>query len=397
MDSTFLDSLRYRGEGVDLDFKQAQYRFVGGHENEKAELLKDILAMANSWRAGTAYILLGFKEVSGGPAEVVGINESINDAALQQFVGSKVKPTLEFKYQEPGYEGKTVGVISIPKQSRPFFLEHRYGGLKSNVVYVRRGSSTVEADPLEVIKMGTMDSGRSRPSVEISVTQADFSQLESVYERRYFSFEELPDYRDEASIGPYGLPVYSENRDYWREFAEFVQIHCATVELQFCLKNTSGFALTGTKLEVRVHSIEGPPVALIVGRHLPECPNTTLGGTGIFSTPLLGDYVTKGELRTTVDEDGESQVFHARLGKLLPGESLRASDTLGIRAMGPGKVLVAYRLLAEELEQPMQFELEVEFAGKSAHLNVEGLEDFLHEPIAITLLGKAMPQLLGND
>jgi predicted HTH transcriptional regulator len=42
-------------------------------DDEKSELLKDILGFANAWRRATAYILIGVKEVRGGRSNVVGI------------------------------------------------------------------------------------------------------------------------------------------------------------------------------------------------------------------------------------------------------------------------------------------------------------------------------------
>src|SRR5690349_2457872 len=72
----FLERLRYKGEGPDLDFKQAQYRFIGASEFEKCELLKDVLAVANAYRLGSGYILIGFKDQTPHPAEVVGIAPS---------------------------------------------------------------------------------------------------------------------------------------------------------------------------------------------------------------------------------------------------------------------------------------------------------------------------------
>ncbi len=155
-----LSRLRYRSEGPDIDFKSAQYRFNGGSEVDKAEMLKDILAIANSWREGPGYILLGFKDNRPHPAEVVGIQDSIDDSRIQQFVNSKVKPKLTFSYEEHLYEGMTVGVITIPKQKRPFYITNAYGRLKSNVVYVRRGSSTDEAEPPEATAMAINDDGR---------------------------------------------------------------------------------------------------------------------------------------------------------------------------------------------------------------------------------------------
>ena len=55
-----------------LDFKAKQYRLEGARYEEKAELLKEILAFANSWRQSDAYILLGISESSLGQKEVLG-------------------------------------------------------------------------------------------------------------------------------------------------------------------------------------------------------------------------------------------------------------------------------------------------------------------------------------
>ena len=53
-----------RSEGDTLDFKKENYRFKKGSENG-SELLKDILAMANAWKATDAYIIIGVQEIDG--------------------------------------------------------------------------------------------------------------------------------------------------------------------------------------------------------------------------------------------------------------------------------------------------------------------------------------------
>ena len=60
-DSRLLENLLNQAEGPALDFKQEQYLFDNADVGTKAELLKDILALANSWRLATAYILIGVK------------------------------------------------------------------------------------------------------------------------------------------------------------------------------------------------------------------------------------------------------------------------------------------------------------------------------------------------
>ena len=96
LDLQLLESLFHEAEGASLDFKSTQYRFENAHDGDKAELLKDILAFANSWRRTTAYILIGVEEVKGGRSNVVGVEKHLDDASLHQFVNGKTQRPVEF-------------------------------------------------------------------------------------------------------------------------------------------------------------------------------------------------------------------------------------------------------------------------------------------------------------
>ena len=50
LDPRLVESLLHQAEGAYLDFKATQYPFENADQGQKAELLKDILAFANSWR-----------------------------------------------------------------------------------------------------------------------------------------------------------------------------------------------------------------------------------------------------------------------------------------------------------------------------------------------------------
>ena len=81
-----LEQLLYESEGTTLDFKQEQYPFAKASEDEKSELLKDILGFVNCWRRAEAFILIGVEDVPGGRGVVHGISEHLPDHSLQQFV-----------------------------------------------------------------------------------------------------------------------------------------------------------------------------------------------------------------------------------------------------------------------------------------------------------------------
>ena len=153
-DNETLESLLNMQEGPALDFKQEQYRFNGAGHQEKSELLKDILAFANSQRYRTAYILIGVREGQGGRSEVVGVEEHLDDANLHQFVNSKTNRPVEFSYFQFYVQDKEIGVLRIPIQTRPVYVLSNYGKVKANIVLMRDGSSTSKASPDQIADMG---------------------------------------------------------------------------------------------------------------------------------------------------------------------------------------------------------------------------------------------------
>ena len=59
MTNELFERLLYEEEGTTIDFKKEQYRFVKATDEEKSELLKDILGFANAFRRSATYILIG--------------------------------------------------------------------------------------------------------------------------------------------------------------------------------------------------------------------------------------------------------------------------------------------------------------------------------------------------
>ena len=157
MNPELIDELLNQEEGVSLDFKSAQYPFSGATDEDKSELLKDVLGFANAWRTEEAYILIGVEEVKGGRSKVVGVCDHFDDANLQQFINSKTNCPVSFSYETCTFENKQIGVIRIPLQERPVYLIKKYGKLQQDVVYIRRGTSidiTKPAKLEEVARMG---------------------------------------------------------------------------------------------------------------------------------------------------------------------------------------------------------------------------------------------------
>src|SRR5262245_60953531 len=104
-----------------------------------------------------AYILIGVEEVKGGRSIVHGVAQHLNDNDLQQFVNSKTNRPVRLSYEAFAFEGKQVGVITVPCQKRPFLINSDYGKLKKQTVYARQGSSTYTVLPDELARMASAD------------------------------------------------------------------------------------------------------------------------------------------------------------------------------------------------------------------------------------------------
>ena len=180
MDRSLLEQLLYEEEGPTLDFKRDQYAFAKATEDEKSELLKDILGFVNCWRRADAFILIGVEDVQGGRGIVHGIFDHLQDHSLQQFVNNLTNRPIQFGYEACEVEGKQVGVIRIESQRRPVFLKRDYGKLKKGEVYVRRGSSTDHtkpADPDEIALMGSSQNvGAKEASLAVEFAALDREQ-----------------------------------------------------------------------------------------------------------------------------------------------------------------------------------------------------------------------------
>lgn len=243
-----IEKILYEEESSTLDFKRDQYPFQGASDEQKSEVVKDILAFANAWRRTTAYILIGVEEVKGGRSRVVGVSSHFDEASLQQLVNSKTNRPIEFAYKALSFEGVSLGLIVIPPQQRPFFLKRDFGKLKANCVYVRRGSSTAVADPDEVSRMGAttaldavvpvVDLQFADPEKRIALGSS--LEVESLVVK-------VPERSSIPSVtGGFGFL----NADYYREYAECIEQFGLLRPFGFVLYNPGSSLAINARLEI---------------------------------------------------------------------------------------------------------------------------------------------------
>lgn len=247
----------YESESDSLDFKRDQYKFSGASDNEKSELLKDIVAMANSWRRVDGYIVIGIEDRPEKPNVLHGVTEHIDDASIQQFINSKVSGICTFEYMTYTKDEKTYGILRIPVQKRPLFLLRDYGKLKANTVYVRRGSSTDEAKPDEISKMGSDQYELSTKAiVEVGFFDRSKGQMigaEIDVETTYFVvLDDIPDY-PESEHG--SMPTLRMTRsDYYRDLVDYINFNSSFTPVHFAITNKGDREAVNLRVEIEIFS-----------------------------------------------------------------------------------------------------------------------------------------------
>src|SRR5207245_718297 len=115
-----LAALLQCSESETLDFKSKQYPFTGATDEEKSELLKDIVAMANAWKTSDGFILIGIEEKHERVVGVCGADATLHDHDVQQFINTKINRPVSFRIELQSYQNATLTIVHIDKvQFRP--------------------------------------------------------------------------------------------------------------------------------------------------------------------------------------------------------------------------------------------------------------------------------------
>jgi len=377
---SLIDALLFEAEGAELDFKREQYPFEGEDDRTKSELLKDILAFANAWRRTDAYILIGIQEVAEGESTVVGIAGHIDDAKLQQFVNSKTNRPVEFSYTPMTFRSKQIGVIHIPVQERPIFLTRDYGALRRNTVYLRRGSSTDEARPDEIARMGqaVSDGLKLKPLlVPMIAIGSDWSELveTTTFETvclKHPDIDSLPDYSPPQSSGPYGMPVYSlfgqTNSAFYRDRAEYQRFRLKLRPIRMAVRNDGTALASGVKFTIQVadpiHAIE-----LALESDRPKAPRREWSPIDNIRPISMNQETPDIELTRT----NAGWTISAYFGKVQAKDTSVTSEQLFVGASTSGLVELPVSIFADELSTPVIAVLSIEYSVTEQVVTVEQL------------------------
>ena len=132
------DLIEYHDENLNLDFKGAHYA-----KGNNADLIKDIIAMANADTNDECYIIIGVIRNDEGQKVIRGMDRKdfTDDANYQQLIRENVEPDVKFEYSLYEYAGKCFGVFKIGNcDNKPYMMKKDYNKLEKGDSWIRKGS-----------------------------------------------------------------------------------------------------------------------------------------------------------------------------------------------------------------------------------------------------------------
>jgi Putative DNA-binding domain len=370
------EQMLLRGESETLDFKRAQYPFVGASDDDKGELLKDILAMANAWRSEDAFILIGVDEVSGSKAQPVGITTHLEDASVQQFVNAKTQRPIKFNSYNVEMLGRTVGVIQIPVQERPFYLSLDYGKLKKQTVYLRRGSSTDIADLDEIAKMGAPIAALGAQDIDVGFYDRSTRVLGSnsialkAVSHDFGPRGEIPDYSTRIAVGNgmwFTNRTGVDNVDYYRDLADFAYEVGLLRPIMITAINRGKMAAR----EVRIELILEDPDHEYLLRTASDYPYYPPQKSSLFDMAVRAVH----PVGPTVEIVQSVTSWHLtyNLGNIQPGRAIWHDKPVYIGSSSREAAEFKGLIFADSLQAPKSFSLLVNFTVERRVLTLDQL------------------------
>lgn len=182
-------------EGPTLDFKKEEYK-----KESKQDLIKDIMAMANSLNNNVKRIIIGVKKTPIN-TEVLGL-ECVEDvASYENIIQENVEPNINFNYEAYNYSDDiTLGVFEIyDNNDRPYMMKKDCGGLKKGDIWIRKGTRNSRATRADLDKMIKLREGFVS-SEEVSIGFGKNFDNEITLKRSTLKKEDFPSEKEKERL-----------------------------------------------------------------------------------------------------------------------------------------------------------------------------------------------------
>lgn len=165
-----VDALVEEGETPTVDLKR---QLAVDTMSQKAELIKDVIALANTKASGPRYLLIGFTDLGDyfDPedlqvrAERDRLLESLREERLQEIISEYTTPVLQIRYTKAEYHKGPIGKLQILRDATqiPYAVRKTLGStdkkdksakqVREGQVFLRDGTVTREARQDEIERM----------------------------------------------------------------------------------------------------------------------------------------------------------------------------------------------------------------------------------------------------
>ncbi len=219
MTKDYMMELLKRGESTSLDWKREfPHGMLKGRSDPywdqgRAEVLKDIIAIANAEENGSGYLVYGIED-TGASRNVVGLSRSWDDATFQTWAENAFDPPPRFTYTEIEWDhGWKIGVFTIERSAvYPHVVKEMLGSvIHKGQVWFRRGSKNSVALRGDLERMFTDE----KPFTFTNLDDNDpvFKRVTDYYRERGFepSLPFLTD-KDSKLAQGYTLAYYPDTR-----------------------------------------------------------------------------------------------------------------------------------------------------------------------------------------
>jgi len=374
-------------ESETFDFKSGQYKFYGGTDDEKSELLKDVIAFANAWKTGDAFIVIGVREKNGRKDAVVGVASPLKDNDIQQFINAKTNRPITFLVYSDQSDGQDINVIQIARdQQRPIFLYKAFGKLKPNEVHIRSGSSTAIASPDQIAEMVKADHQVAIAQANLDLEWVDASTDQRLGKEVTIRCVKLvdppprppepkprqPEWMASASVAKSLLaqcatPVtrtWSLNTEpSAEEISEYMKARALLAPLRIWLKNLG--LRNASSIKVRIHIPRASGVCVIDESDLPRKP-----GSRFLSALNLHARIS---FDTCVRESPEGWNVEIDAKTIQPQDEFCSGDEFYLSTESDQVVETTARIFADDLAKPIEIPLKINIEVKTREITLADL------------------------
>lgn len=145
-----LDDLVAVGETAAVDFKR---ELALATKANKAEFVKDALALGTSVGAGRRFLIVGIEDQT--LSFYTDVDPAITQERLEQILHSYAAPAPDLRYTRVEWGGGFVGLIELLRDRRrvPYKVSVTIAHITAGDVYVRHGTLTSRASPAEIAEL----------------------------------------------------------------------------------------------------------------------------------------------------------------------------------------------------------------------------------------------------